>query len=169
MLKYQIYQSKLAGTSAYGKFYARIVTDQSIDVASLAEHMANHNTPFSRGTIKGILEDAISCIKELLLDGKRVQLDNLVSFGLGIEHIMGAETADQFSVQRNVKSVKLIAQGIGTFSKSTLTSGASLSENRSYVSPKSGGPSTGTETLWGGSSEDVVTKYTLGLVASPAS
>ena len=50
MLKYQIYQSKLAGTSAYGKFYARIVTDQSIDVASLAEHMANHNTPFSRGT-----------------------------------------------------------------------------------------------------------------------
>ena len=35
MLKYQIYQSKLAGTSAYGKFYARIVTDQSIDLASL--------------------------------------------------------------------------------------------------------------------------------------
>ena len=51
---------------------------------------------------------------------------------------------------------------------STLASGASLSENRSYVSPKSGGPSTGTETPGGGSSEDVVTKYTLGLVASPA-
>ena len=168
MLKYQIYQSKLAGTSAYGKFYARIVTDQSIDVASLAEHMANHNTPFSRGTIKGILEDAISCIKELLLDGKRVQLNNLVSFGLGIEHTEGADTADKFSVQRNVKSVKLIAQGIGSFSKSTLTSGARLAENRSYVSPKSGGPSTEPETPGGGSSEDVVTKYTLGLVASPA-
>ena len=174
MLKYQIYQSKLAGTSAYGKFYARIVTDQSIDVASLAEHMANHNTPFSRGTIKGILEDAISCIKELLLDGKRVQLDNLVSFGLGIEHIMGAETADQFSVQRNVKSVKLIAQGIGTFSKSTLTSGASLSENRSYVSPKSGGPSTEPETPGGGNTPDTenpggeVAKYTLTLAASPS-
>ena len=174
MLKYQIYQSKLAGTSAYGKFYARIVTDQSIDVASLAEHMANHNTPFSRGTIKGILEDAISCIKELLLDGKRVQLDNLVSFGLGIEHIMGAETADQFSVQRNVRSVKLIAQGIGTFSKSTLTSGASLSENRSYVSPKSGGPSTEPETPSGGNTPDTetpggeVAKYTLTLAASPS-
>ena len=33
---------------------------------------------------KGILEDAVGCIKELLLDGKRVQLDNLVSFGPGI-------------------------------------------------------------------------------------
>ena len=178
MLKYQIYQSKLAGTSAYGKFYARIVTDQSIDVASLAEHMANHNTPFSRGTIKGILEDAISCIKELLLDGKRVQLDNLVSFGLGIEHIMGAETADQFSVQRNVKSVKLIAQGIGSFSKSTLTSGARLAENRSYVSPKSGGPSTEPETPGGGNTPGTenpgdstggeVVKYTLTLAASPS-
>ena len=36
------------------------------------------------------------------------------------------------------------------------------------MSPKSGGPSTGTETPGGGISEDVVTKYTLGLVASPA-
>ena len=168
MLKFQIYQSQLKGTSAYGKYFARIVTDQSLDIDGLATHMADHNTPFSRGTIKGILEDAVGCIKELLLDGKRVQLNNLVSFGLGIEHIMGAETADQFSVQRNVKSVKLIAQGIGSFSKSTLTSGARLAENRSYVSPKSGGPSTEPETPGGGSSEDVVTKYTLGLVASPA-
>ena len=95
-------------------------------------------------------------------------INNLVSFGLGIEHTEGADTADKFSVQRNVKSVKLIAQGIGSFSKSTLTSGARLAENRSYVSPKSGGPSTEPETPGGGSSEDVVTKYTLGLVASPA-
>ena len=78
MLKYQIYQSKLAGTSAYGKFYARIVTDQSIDVASLAEHMANHNTPFSRGTIKGILEDAVSCIQELL-DARDGILENTLN------------------------------------------------------------------------------------------
>ena len=168
MLKFQIYQSQLKGTSAYGKYFARIVTDQSLDIDGLATHMADHNTPFSRGTIKGILEDAVGCIKELLLDGKRVQLNNLVSFGLGIEHTEGADTADKFSVQRNVKSVKLIAQGIGSFSKSTLTSGARLAENRSYVSPKSGGPSTEPETPGGGSSEDVVTKYTLGLVASPS-
>ena len=163
MLKFQIYQSQLKGTSAYGKYFARIVTDQSLDIDGLATHMADHNTPFSRGTIKGILEDAVGCIKELLLDGKRVQLNNLVSFGLGIEHTEGADTADKFSVQRNVKSVKLIAQGIGSFSKSTLTSGARLAENRSYVSPKSGGPSTEPETPGG-----EVAKYTLTLAASPS-
>ena len=174
MLKYQIYQSQLKGTSAYGKYFARIVTDQSLDIDGLATHMADHNTPFSRGTIKGILEDAVGCIKELLLDGKRVQLNNLVSFGLGIEHTEGADTADKFSVQRNVKSVKLIAQGIGSFSKSTLTSGARLAENRSYVSPKSGGPSTEPETPGGGNTPDTenpggeVAKYTLTLAASPS-
>ena len=173
MLKFQIYQSQLKGTSAYGKYFARIVTDQSLDIDGLATHMADHNTPFSRGTIKGILEDAVGCIKELLLDGKRVQLNNLVSFGLGIEHTEGADTADKFSVQRNVKSVKLIAQGIGSFSKSTLTSGARLAENRSYVSPKSGGPSTEPETP-GGNTPDMenpggeVAKYTLTLAASPS-
>ena len=178
MLKFQIYQSQLKGTSAYGKYFARIVTDQSLDIDGLATHMADHNTPFSRGTIKGILEDAVGCIKELLLDGKRVQLNNLVSFGLGIEHTEGADTADKFSVQRNVKSVKLIAQGIGSFSKSTLTSGARLAENRSYVSPKSGGPSTEPETPGGGDTPDAgspgdstggeVAKYTLTLAASPS-
>ena len=165
MLKFQIYQSQLKGTSAYGKYFARIVTDQSLDIDGLATHMADHNTPFSRGTIKGILEDAVGCIKELLLDGKRVQLNNLVSFGLGIEHTEGADTADKYSVQRNVKSVKLIAQGIGSFSKSTLTSGARLAENRSYVSPKSGGPSTEPETP-GDSTSGEVAKYTLTLAAS---
>ena len=159
MLKFQIYQSQLKGTSAYGKYFARIVTDQSLDIDGLATHMADHNTPFSRGTIKGILEDAVGCIKELLLDGKRVQLNNLVSFGLGIEHTEGADTADKFSVQRNVKSVKLIAQGIGSFSKSTLTSGARLAENRSYVSPKSGGPSTEPETPGGGNTPDTLEDF----------
>ena len=32
MLKFQIYQSQLKGTSAYGKYFDRIVTDQSLDI-----------------------------------------------------------------------------------------------------------------------------------------
>lgn len=148
MLKYQIYQSQLKGSTAYGKFYARVVSDQTISVADIAEHMHNHHTPFSTGTIKGILFDAIACTKELLLEGKRVQWDNLASFGTSIEHTMGAATPDEYSVNRNVKSVRLIAQGIGGFSKNVLTGNASLRESNSYVSPKTpGGPAKYTVTL----------------------
>lgn len=139
MLCYQIYQCKLKDSMAFGKWYARVVTDETLGVEGLAAHMHAHNTPFSSGMIKGILMDAIACTRELLLEGKRVQWDNLASFGVSIEHKMGAESADAFSVGANVKGIKLIAQGIGSFSSSVLTGAARMGENKTYVSPKTPG------------------------------
>ena len=40
---------------AYGKYYARPVVTETIGIDELAEHMASHNTPFSKGAIKGLL------------------------------------------------------------------------------------------------------------------
>ena len=136
MLKYQIYKSMLKDSPSYGKYYARIVSDGTLDVKGLAEHMAKHNTPFSPGTITGILTDAIACIKELALDGKRITLDGLVSIGLSITHKMGAATADEFSVSKNVDKVKLVAMGVGEFSSSLLTTQAKLKESNTYQSPR---------------------------------
>ena len=39
---------------AYGKYYAYPVITQTVDIDGLAEHMASHNTPFSKGAIKGL-------------------------------------------------------------------------------------------------------------------
>ena len=136
MLKYQIYQSQLKDSPSFGKFYARIISDGTIDVKGLAEHMAKHNTPFSPGTITGIITDAIACIKELALDGKRITLDGLVSIGLSITHKMGAVSADEFSVSKNVDKVKLVAMGVGEFSSSLLTTQAKLKESNTYQSPR---------------------------------
>ena len=141
MLKYQIYQSQLKDSPSYGKYYARIVSTGTYDVKGLAEHMAKHNTPFSPGTITGILTDAIACIKELALDGKRITLDGLLSIGLSISHKMGVDSADDFSISKCVDKVKLVALGVGEFSSSLLTSQAKLSENKTYQSPRTGGVS----------------------------
>ena len=142
MLKYQIYQSQLKDSPSFGKFYARIISDGTIDVKGLAEHMAKHNTPFSPGTITGIITDAIACIKELALDGKRITLDGLVSIGLSITHKMGAVSADEFSVSKNVDKVKLVAMGVGEFSSSLLTTQAKLKESNTYQSPRTGSTTT---------------------------
>ena len=159
MLKYQIYQSQLKDSPSYGKYYARIVSTGTYDVKGLAEHMAKHNTPFSPGTITGILTDAIACIKELALDGKRVTLDGLLSIGLSISHKMGVDSADEFSIAKCVDKVKLVALGVGEFSSSLLTSQAKLSESKTYQSPRNGGVSTETPENPGtdpGSGGDVV-------------
>ena len=142
MLKYQIYQSQLKDSPSYGKYYARIISDGTVDVKGLAEHMAKHNTPFSPGTITGILTDAIACIKELALDGKRITLDGLLSIGLSISHKMGAETADSFSISKCVDKVKLVALGVGEFSSSLLTTQAKLKESNTYQSPRTGSTTT---------------------------
>ena len=63
---------------AYGKYYARPVVTETIGIDELAEHMASHNTPFSKGAIKGLLTDMVSCVKELVLQNKAVKIDNLV-------------------------------------------------------------------------------------------
>ena len=142
MLKYQIYQSQLKDSPSFGKFYARIISDGTVDVKGLAEHMAKHNTPFSPGTITGIITDAIACIKELALDGKRISLDGLVSIGLSVTHKMGAASADEFSISKCVDKVKLVAMGVGEFSSSVLTSQAKLKESNTYQSPRTSSPTT---------------------------
>ena len=63
--------------------------------------MANHNTPYSEGLIKGVLTDMISCTKELILDGKNVKLDDLAIFSVGIVSRKGAASAADFTLADN--------------------------------------------------------------------
>jgi hypothetical protein len=65
MIQYKLRQNtNQANAVSYGKWYAMAIINQTLDVNDLSEHMAAHSTPFSKGTIMGILTDAVSCIKE---------------------------------------------------------------------------------------------------------
>ena len=70
----------------YGKWYARVVTmGKTVTLEELAEHMAQHNTPYSEGVIRGVLTDMVNCIRELVLEGKSVKIPNLAIFSAGIK------------------------------------------------------------------------------------
>ena len=76
--------------------------------------MSSHNTPFSKGVIKGLLTDMVNCIKELLLEGKNVKIDDLAIFSIGIKNQKGgADTEEDFSVTKNIQSVKLRSRATG--------------------------------------------------------
>lgn len=70
---------------AYGKYYARPVVTQTVDLNGLAEHMTEHNTGFSPGATKGLLTDMVKCIKELVLQGLAVKIDDLAIFSIGLK------------------------------------------------------------------------------------
>ena len=84
MIRYKKYQMTGEKSPLKGLWYARPVIEETFNAEALAKHMANHNTPYSAGVIKGVLADMISCIKELILDGKNVKLDALAIFSVGI-------------------------------------------------------------------------------------
>ncbi len=61
MLELNISQNNNSSSSAYGKYFSRVEYKKTLGIDDMAAHMAEHNTPFSKGTIAGILKDFVSC------------------------------------------------------------------------------------------------------------
>lgn len=111
---------------SYGKYYALPAILETIGIAELAVIMAEHNTGFSAGQVKGIITDMVKCIKKLVLDGKAVKIEDLAIFTLGIVNKEGAASKADFSVQKNIESVKLRARATGELTRAKLNLEASL-------------------------------------------
>ena len=117
----------------YGKYYAYPVVTQTYDSDMLADHMASHNTPFSKGAIKGMLTDMVLCVKELTLQGIAVKIDDLAIFSIGIKNKEGAATEKDFSITKNIEGFKLRARGTGEFSAKSINLEATLKKATSLV------------------------------------
>ena len=144
MILYVLKQNMNSQSKAYGKWFAYPVIEETINLDGLAEHMSNHNTPYSKGAIKGMLTDMCSCIKELLLEGKNVKIADLAIFSLGIKNSSGAANVDEFSVSKNIKGVKLRARATGELITKNLNLEASLKKaSATTKGVTSGGSSSG--------------------------
>ena len=120
MIRVTLYQNNNKESKAYKKWYPRVVAEETIGLDELAEHMASHNTPFSKGAIKGILTDAVVCTKELLLLGKNVKFPDLAIFSIGLKVKGGAETKEEFTVAKYIEGLRLRARATGELKASNL-------------------------------------------------
>ena len=120
MIRISLYQNNNPESKAYQKWYPRVAAEETIGLDELAEHMASHNTPFSKGAIKGILTDAVVCTKELLLLGKNVKFPDLAIFSIGLKVKGGADTKEDFSVAKLIIGLKLRARATGELSSANL-------------------------------------------------
>ena len=111
---------------AFGKYYAYPVITKTVDINELAQQMAEHNTGFSVGQVKGMLADMVKRIKENILNGFAVKIDDLAIFTCGIVNKEGAASKAEFKVLSNVESVKLRARSTGELTKAKLNLDATL-------------------------------------------
>ena len=128
---------------SYGKYYPRVSYKQTLDIHDMAKHMAEHNTPFSEGTIEGILRDFVKCVREQTLNGNTVKVDDLAIFkvsviGNGCAMLYDADvdktiTASIGSMKKTdktgpaVQSLKLLAQATGEYTREELNKDGRLS------------------------------------------
>ena len=143
MILYVLKQNKNSKSAAFGKYFAYPVIEETINLDDLAEHMSNHNTPYSKGAIKGMLTDMVGCIKELLLEGKNVKIADLAIFSLGIKNNGGAVSEEAFTVSKNIKGVKLRARATGELIAKSLNLEATLKKASATTKTSGNGGSNG--------------------------
>ncbi|MBR2016245.1 MAG: DNA-binding protein [Prevotella sp.] len=131
MIRYKKYQNTNQKSTQFNKWYGRSYVSETLNTTALAEHMAKHNSPYSEGVIKGVLIDMIKCIKELVLDGKAVKLDDLAIFSCGIT-TSPADSASEFTAANNITGVKLRARATGRLSNANLNLDAQFKEYSEY-------------------------------------
>ena len=143
-------------SAAYGKFFAYPVITQTYGLDELAEHMESHNTPFSKGAIKGMLTDMVSCVKELVLQNKAVKIDNLAIFSIGIINKMGAASIKEWSLAKFVEGYRLRARATGKLSNTQLSLDANAKNAMDLLNSSessAGDTTTGDTTQGGGTTE----------------
>ena len=74
-------------------------------IEKFAKHITSHGSVYSRADISAILYMAVDCMREMLLEGKKIRLGDLGDFSLLLGS-KGAETADKFTAQ-NITNVKV--------------------------------------------------------------
>ena len=84
---------------------------ETIDLDLLAKHIKEHGSSFSKGTIYGVLQDAVECIVECLQGGYGVLLNGLGKFGVSLR-CTGAEMEDGFTAA-NITGVRVTFQPDG--------------------------------------------------------
>ena len=176
MIELYLSQNKNEESAAYGKYYPRVSYKQTLNIHDMAKHMAEHNTPFSEGTIEGILRDFVKCTREQTLMGNTVKVDDLAIFkvsviGNGCTLLYDAENDKTISASIGtisktdktgaaVQSLKLLAQATGEYTRDELNKVAKLAWTDKAAaeiaaakaaalgggSEQSGGSSTGSET-----------------------
>lgn len=137
------------------KFYATAVQDRTMEFEDFVTHISEHNSPYSRGTVHGVLMDTLDCLQELILDGKSVRFADLGLFSIGMTS-RGEENAEKVNAS-SITGVHLIVRNTKNWSNTELRKMCKITALGSEVTEEGDGGDTpsgdnGGSTPSGGSS-----------------
>ena len=88
------------------RYFAVAQITDKVTLDDLARHIADHRSSFPRGEIQAIVSEVVDCIREHLLEGKKVSLGDLGDFSLKIVS-EGVDEPAEFT-DRHISDVKAV-------------------------------------------------------------
>ena len=107
---YEVYQNDIKDSESvmYGKWYARLKSIETMSLAKVAKHIAEHGSVFTEDVVEGVLKKFKNCLLEMLLDSKKVKIAGLGTFYLTCECTKGgAEKESDFNVNQHLKALHI--------------------------------------------------------------
>ena len=130
-------------------WYATVVTDREMNFEEFVVHISSHNSPYSRGTVHGVMMDMLDCLKELILDGKSVRLGDLGLFSIGMSS-RGEVSRDKVT-SASVEGIHLLVKNTKNWSNSELKKLCKITAYDARGGEETDGGATGGGTNGGGS------------------
>ena len=119
----------------YGKWYPRVKYGKLIDLDGLAKHIHQHYSIYPEELVRGVLQNATRCTRELMLEGYPVKFDGLGIFEASVENVNGFDSPadatltiggkDSNGKPLGIQSIKMVCQATAEFTKKEL-SGSSI-------------------------------------------
>lgn len=85
--------------------YAKPQVSEVMAFSDFVQHIADHGG-YTRGKVKGVISDMCSCLVEMLLEGKKVMLEELGDFWVSLSSV-GAESIEAFT-ENNITALNII-------------------------------------------------------------
>ena len=111
-MRSELYQNTNSENNGYGKYYARPVIKDTLNLKGFARHIHQHTGAYRTSVIKGVMEEMVDCMVEMISQGVGVKLDGLGTFYPTFE-CEGADSEKDFNIQECLKGIHIRFQPEG--------------------------------------------------------
>ena len=149
MVIIKVTQNNNDQSKAYGKWYGHVVTTETMSYQQLCKHISEHNSVYGEDVCLGVANKLRTCLREQLLEGKKVQFGDLGTFYLSVRSEGTAKESD-FNLGVNINGLYLrfqpSRQDVNDLSSKTLKKKATFINVKDLAESKKKSPSTGSDT-----------------------
>jgi predicted histone-like DNA-binding protein len=103
-IQLKLFQHKDTNKETDGKWYAKSVCTEYVDINYLASKISSHS-PYSNGVVEGVIISLIDEMKCQMEDGKGVVLDHFGKFRYSVESEL-FDAPEDFNPQKHIRKVK---------------------------------------------------------------